>query len=262
MKDRQEDLSVEANQKVFGQMAEIFSQLKSGSLNPDHLQALIDHKNPFEVREYPDWAFILRLLGRDKVITAERSAGVWGLESPKDDKVLYSKAALRSAAKENERGEDWYLVYCNGLSLREQREKLGADKSKQPCFYNNDWWLKSCEDAWAKSKLQAGYRLINFRGRFANQNWNQQEQEIAKLGPDFERCHEAVFAEAILTIYTVNNGERIAENWYHWCSSASSDGGRVRVGVFDSNGLGVNVGWRGSSSGDLRVVLSRKFLNH
>ncbi|MDD5341288.1 MAG: hypothetical protein PHC97_02515 [Patescibacteria group bacterium] len=262
MKDRQEDLSVRAGQKVINQMAEIFSQLKRGSLDTDHLQALIDHKNPFEAREYPDWEFILRLFGRDNVIVAKQSAGVWGLESPKDDKVLYSKATLRHAAKENEQGEDWRLVYINGLSLREQREKRGVNRAEQPCFdtfANDDWWLESDEDKWATFRPQTGYYLINFRGQFANMNWVEQGKAITELGAGYERCHEAAFAEAILTIFMVNNGERIAEDWYHWGATAASNDNRVGVGVFGSGGLIVSGGLVDCSDDDLRVVLSRKF---
>jgi len=143
--------------------------------------------------------------------------------------------------------------------MREQREKRGTDKTKQPCFYNNDWWLKESEDSWAKAKPQAGYYLVNFNGKYANLNWNAQNAEITKLGPGYERCHEAVFSEAILTIYVVNNGERIAENWYHWSNSATSSGSRVIVGNFDSDGLVVNGYWDGRSWDCLRVALVRKF---
>jgi hypothetical protein len=238
MTDRQEDLSVGADQKVINQMAEIFSQLKTKSLTPDHLQALIDHKNPFEVKKYPDWQFILMLLGRDKVITAERSAGVWGLEPPKDDKVLYSKATLRHAAEENRQGKsDWRLIYINGLSLREQREKRGVDKSKQPCFSDNDWRLLKGGDEWAAFKPQAGYYLINFREeQFANMKWNKQEEEISKLGSGYERCHETIFAEAIQTIFMVSN-ERIAAVWWHRGVSATLDKSHIVVGYFFSDGL-------------------------
>jgi len=201
------------------------------------------------------------ILGMNKVISNWQAARTaWLIEKIPDCDIYYHEETLRQCAEENAQGKaDWRLVYCHGLSLREQREKRGTDRNKQPCFNKeSNWWLESKEDGWATYKPQAGYYLINFRDQFGSLNWNQQEQEISKLGKEYERCHEAIFSEAIFTIFMVN-GERIAEDWYHWGVSLVSSGGRVRIGYFRAYGLGVDRGWYGYSYLGLRVALVRKF---
>ncbi|MBN1326213.1 hypothetical protein JW977_04540 [Candidatus Falkowbacteria bacterium] len=239
------------------QMKEFWRKVEDGTIDGERFQAFLE--NPKKFSKGLTIVRAINILGTNKVITAEATAKAWGMEAPKSAAIRYSEEILCECANENQSGKsDWRLVYINGLSLREQREKRGTDKTKQPCFYNNDWWLQKPEDSWATKKPEAGYYLINFCGQFASMNWQAQEAEIAKLGSGYERCHETIFAEAILTIYMVNNGERIAENWYHWSALASSGGYRVVVGFFDSNGLGVG-GFQASSVGHFRVALARKF---
>ena len=269
--NRQEDLSVQADQKFGRQLKEIIGQYLAGDLTDKHLQGLIEHRNTFDAIEYPELDFAVKVLGENKVVSSNEAAIAWELD-PEGKiwpvevlenlvKIRYSKATLRKAAKENRKGlADWRLIYIHGTSLREQREKRGTDQGKQPCFYKEGiWWLKASEDKWATHKPQAGYYLINCCGQFGNLDWKSQEQEIAKLGKEYERCHETVFSEAILTIYMVYNGERIAEKWYHWGISLASDGDRVFVGDLVAIGLGVSNRWDGFSNQDLRVALAWKF---
>ena len=242
-----------------GQLEDLFRMIKDGTIGGEEMRAFLENPKKF-FKGGPTIVRAINILGQGKVVTAEQASKSWGLETPKSATIRYGEETLRECAKENQSGQsDWRLVFINGLSLREQREIRGTDKTKQSCFCNNDWWLKSCEDGWAKKNPQPGYYLINFRGQFANMNWHAQEKAIVELGPGFERCHEAIFAEAILTIYTVNNGERIAENWWHWGISATSYGHRVFVGLFDSGGLGVDLTWHDHSGGLLRVCVSQKF---
>ena len=251
-----------------GQLEDFFRMIKDGTIGGEEVTAFLANPRKFSqggltvVRA-------LNILGQVKVITAQQSANAWGRAISEatisyEAIIRYNEATLRECAKQNQHGvadwrADWRLVYCHGLSLREQREKRGADQSKQPCFHNNDWWIKPCEDSWAKYKPQPGYYLINLRGQFNNMNWNEQEQAISKLGREYERCHETVFAEAILTNYLVNNGERITEDWYHWGISAASYGYRVCVGFLVALGLFVDDDWHVNSLHFLRVALARKF---
>jgi len=239
-----------------GQLEDFFRMIKDGTFGGEELAAFLE--NPKKFSKGLTIVRAISILGASKVITAEQASKAWEMEAPKSATIRYSEKVLRICAQENQDGEDWRLIYINGLSLREQIEKRGTDETKQPCFNNENWWLEKSEESWAKAKPQAGYYLINFKGKYAILNWNKQNAEIAKLGPDVERCHEAVFAEAILTICLVN-GECIAESWYHWSNSASSDGDRVSVGHFDSDGLGVHSVWDGRSWDCLRVALVRKF---
>jgi len=193
------------------------------------------------------------------VFMPDQVAAKWGMTIPENASLRYSEETLRECIEANRQREDWRLVYVLGLSLREQREKHGTDTNNQPCFYSdNTWWLESKDDSWAKYKPEPGYYLVNFKGQFGDQNWQNQENGITALGERFERCHETVFAESIQSIFMLNN-ERIAENWWHWGLSLDSDRDRVRVGLFDSHGLDVGYDSPAYSRSILRVCVARKF---
>jgi len=202
---------------------------------------------------------LVKLSGEIKVVNADQTAQAWQVPVPENVRLRYSEATIRECIEANRQGEDWRLVYILGLSLREQRDKQGVDQNSQPCFYNNDWWLESKEDSWAKHKPEPGYYLVNFNGKHANKNWQDQENGITALGERFERCHETVFGEAIVSVYLTGGGERIAENWYHWGLSLGSDRNRVFVGVFDSVGFHVGLASPDYSHSILRVCVARKF---
>lgn len=187
-----------------------------------------------------------QILGHYKVISSFHASQAWGKKADSRFPIRYSEATLRECAEQNATGEaDWRLVFCNGLSLRQQREIQGATRfggKKQPCFAKLDWWLKSKADAWASKSLDAGYRLVDVRPRFAGEHWETQQKLILALGEQFERCDEHVFAEVIQTIFLMSKkSERIAESWYHWGNQESSDGGMipVMVGNFGRKGLEV-----------------------
>ncbi len=244
-----------------GQLKDLFRMIDDGTIGNEEMGAFLASPRKFSQGGLTTIRAI-NILGQGKVITNEQAAKAWSEGAVKSVAIRYSETTLRICAEQNQSGQaDWRLVYCHGFSLREQRDKRRTDQSNQPCFYGNDWWLNSVEDKWATYKPQAGYYLINFCGQFANMNWKTQEAEIAKLGKDYERCHEAVFSEAILTIYMVNNGERIAENWWHWGVSLASNGFRVFVGYLNSNGLDVYYHWLDYSLHVLRVCVFRKFEN-
>ncbi|TSC90308.1 MAG: hypothetical protein G01um10142_429, partial [Parcubacteria group bacterium Gr01-1014_2] len=158
----------------------------------------------------------IAILGQGKVLTRAQTKGE--AELP----IRYSEDTLRACAKENvEQGTDWRLVYLRGNSLRQERERVGINRKRQPCFHNNDWWLSEKEDNWATEKFEAGYYLIDFNGRFGRTSWQNQENVIVQLGPEFERAHEAMVTEAALRIFEAT-GERLLETWYYWGRSLDS----------------------------------------
>jgi len=208
------------------------------------------------------------ILGKNKVLSAFLSNFVQGrVEKLRSNiQIFYSRATLLQCAEENAAGEaDWRLVYINGLSLREQREFQGVDPQRQPCFYaDHVWWLKEKESFWAERSPTAGYYLVNFKGQFGNRSWYEQQELIAGLGEQFERCNEHVFAEAIQAIFLTTDGDdaRIAENWFHWgwsldCENVNN--GCVAVGEFDNVGIGVFVQSRKDRNPMVYVCVSRKW---
>ena len=195
----------------------------------------------------------IAILGSSRVLTQGQAKGETELP------IRYSETHFGHAAKENaEQGRDWRLVYLTGNSIRQERERVGANRKKQPCFYDNNWWLGDKDDNWAADNFP-GYYLIDFNGRFGRTSWQNQEEEIQKLGSEFVRAHEAMVTEAAFRIFEAT-GERLLPNWYHWGRSLVSFGGRVAVGRFGSEGWRVGGCHPGCGDGDvLRVCLLRKF---
>ena len=204
----------------------------------------------------------IEILGKAKVITAFQAEKTWPGRTVGEFPIRYSEDALRECAEANAKGEaDWRLVYIHGVSLRRQREILGVSCKRQPCYYDNNWWLGNRDDEWALFQPESGYYLLDFKGRFGRTSWQNQEDKIAELGPELERAHETVVSEAAISFYQVSK-ERLLGIWYHWGRSLDSDGDRVLVGFFVSEGWFVrrcHPDWDGL--GSLRVCLSRKFQN-
>lgn len=196
----------------------------------------------------------ISILGSAKALTQGQAKGE--VELP----IRYSEDTLQACAKENaEKGTDWRLVYLRGNSLREGRERVGTNRKRQPCFYDNNWWLGANEDSWVTEKFEPGYYLIDFKGRFSQTSWQNQEKAIQELGTEFERAHEAMVTEAALRIFEAT-GERLLPNWYHWGRSLDSYGFRVNVGNFVSEGWHVDFFHPDYDVYDfLRVCLLRKF---
>ncbi len=204
----------------------------------------------------------IEIFGKDKVITAEQAAKAWELEVRADVEIRYSEETLRHCATQNRADQaDWRLIFVNGLSLHQQREKLGVDSENQPGFSINVWWLKYFEDCWAKIRPEAQYYLVNMKPQFADMDWYSQERIIDRLVKEYDRCNEAVFAEAILTVFMIS-GERITDHWYHWGRSRSVFGDHITIGFHSSgevSGLDVNFYWDSIANPDVRVVLCRQF---
>jgi hypothetical protein len=205
---------------------------------------------------------IIRELANEKIeiIGHESVANFWGVAIPKDIRIRYSEETLRESIQANQNGEQWALAYYTGQSLRQMRKKRGINRKNQPCFYDKNWWLENIENSWATKTLEPGYYLLNYNGKFASKTWPDQEGLITELGPMYERAHEFVVGETILSNFNIHNGESLLENWYHWGREETGTlGDRVIIGRFDSNGLEVSYWSPGDLRSPLRVVIFRKF---
>lgn len=205
---------------------------------------------------------IIRELAKEriKIIGHKSAAEFWGVAVPKDISVRYSEETLRESIRANQDGEQWALAYYTGQSLRQMKEKRGTNRKNPPCFYDKTWWLENTENFWTNKRLAPGYYLLNYKGKFANKTWMDQEELIAESGPMYERAHEFVVAETILSNFYIYNGECLLEDWYHWGKEETgAHDDRVLIGRFDFNGLEVSYWSPGDLSSPLRVVLFRKF---
>ncbi|MCO5297202.1 MAG: hypothetical protein M9921_10130 [Fimbriimonadaceae bacterium] len=228
-------------------------------------------------------------------MTAEQASKAWGRKVVEADSgnLRLSEDVIRDAAESNRAGDsDYLLIYCLGLSLREQRESLGSDRERQPCFFDQgDWWMDPEDDEWATIKPQPGYRLLDYKLKYLNLSWQAQENEIARLGQGFSRAHETDVAGGCLSYYKVmsenvlerrhqdsdsfqlehclNIASELREDWYvprlleeglHWgCSQSSSQDLIVRVGVgqFREPGLVVGGAHENTSGPYCGVVIER-----
>lgn len=201
------------------------------------------------------------IIGYSKVVGYNAACQVWNACLAQSIPVMsFSEATLRQCAEENNNGADWRVVYVHGLSLRQQEEIRGRNREKQPCFNpDHTWWLGDDQNSWGNQSVKAGYRLLDFTGRFGGMQWQTQEAEITKLGKNFERAEEQAVAEACFTFFVLSDrNERLLENVWHRGRLLTCSGYRVSVGFFDQYGFEVWSCWSGYAHDILRAVLSRK----
>jgi hypothetical protein len=151
-----------------------------------------------------------------KIIHHDIVANFWGIVLPEDIQIRYSEETLRQSIEANKYGENWRLAFYSGQNPRQMRQKIGTDRNNQPCFFNNDWWLEDEEDFWADKNMEHGYYLLNFNGKFADKKWRRQEELKVKEGHVYERAHEFVVAETVISNFSIHGEERLLEDWYHW----------------------------------------------
>ncbi len=250
-----------------GQLEDLFRKINDGTIGFHEMQSFLENPKRF-LKDENSVTLVraIKILGADHVITLKQAAYAHHMHALPNVAIPFSEEELRSAAKTNkERTTSFHLVYCFGNSLRKQREIHGIDKSKQPHFYNNDWWLKDKENFWADQNTNSGWYLLDFgqeeEGRFSSTSWQNQEEEIGRGFPKCERADERIVSEAAFSILIIH-GKRLMENWYHWGKLSDSVGYRVFVGRFAS------VGWYVGGCGPaydgrvyLRVVLAWKCKN-
>lgn len=124
------------------------------------------------------------------------------------------------------------------LTLNALRDFYGVDPAiKEPCFYNQDWYLK--EDFAGKTTLELKWYLI--RKKVIEDTRGKRPEEITET---LEK--EQGFPSAILTAYTfflyyLLNKERLWETDFLWCSDKDGNGDRIYTGRYtDPRGINKN----------------------
>jgi hypothetical protein len=244
------------------QLEEFFAQIGPGKVTGDRLQAFLRGEIGQSILSFTESEQIAaNILGHDKVAGYRAACQAWNqIPTENIPEMPFSKETLRQCAEENKHGADWRVVYVHGFSLRQQEKMRGRNCKKQPCFDPDyTWWLEKQQDGWGNQKVEAGYHLFDFPGRFGNMQWQTQEAEIGKLGHNFERAEEQAVAEAYFTFYLVSGKkERLLKNFWHWGRLLAASSCHVNVGCFEEDGFNVGNDWDDDPSDDLRVVLSRK----
>ena len=134
-----------------------------------------------------------------------------------------------------------------GKSLLELRDEFSTGKAG---FYNANWWI---DESFAKEHPPRREYEIIFRPDWNNMTY---EEQLDKMGNE-EFLHPAILAEAILTHFR-KTGERLMKNWWTRTSSVGSDGLRVHVGAFASDGLDVYRCWDDRRGDGVGVSSARK----
>ena len=213
----------------------------------------------------------IAILGKSKVVTANKVTQKWGGRIPKSLSIPFSEDVLRQCAHENTNGQaDWRLIYTLGLSMRDLWRRRGIDLNKQPCFGAITWWLPKSDCSygtepelpWVTKEKEADYKLLNFKLQFTNMNWDEQTKAIADLGEKYDRALERDVAETFFTCFMAK-GEDLFGLKAHWGPSLSPHGYRVYLGgqgfVRSHPGcLTINGCSDDSHSGDIGVIIIRK----
>ncbi len=128
-------------------------------------------------------------------------------------------------------------------------------KAERKLFYSHEdaWYNKQ---AFAKDRGETRWMLVRKTpvDNSMSKTWDEQQ---ALLGKDNETPTVQVMVYTIIGHY-LNTGERLFENVYVRCSDVDSDGDRVYVGTFDSNGLSVDNYWDDNRSSRIGLSSARK----
>lgn len=243
------------------QLKELFGQIEKGKVTKDSLQAFLRGEPVVRGLLTDAEHFASKILGYGKVLGYRDVCRVQKVELPEVEPVMsYPEDLLRECAEANIQGAaNWRLAYVVGHSLRKEREIMGWNRKKQPCFDPDyTWWLENNQDSWATKPIESGYRLLDFTKRFASTLWGDQGTAITKLGADFKRAEEQAVAEVCFSNYLISpTQERLMPNWYHWGNFQASTGYHVCVGDLDRNGFRVGHRWDDYPNGPLGVVVAR-----
>lgn len=143
------------------------------------------------------------------------------------------------------------LVAVFPMSILDVRGKV-----ERKLFYSHEdaWYNK---EFFAKDRGEVGWHLVRKTPieDSTSKTWDKQQ---ALLGKDDETPTARVMVYTIIGHY-LGSDERLFENIYVRCSCVDSDGSRVRVGYFGSDGLYVNCCWVGLCHSRIGLSSARKF---
>ena len=115
------------------------------------------------------------------------------------------------------------------ITIKEMREKI-ALCGNRPCFYNQDWYLN---ERFINKPLDLKWLLV------AKTLLDESRALPADTVVTKYKLHSAVeLAYAFFVNYFVNNGEKLWDNDYVWCSDVDDKGDQIYVGRYtDASGL-------------------------
>lgn len=115
------------------------------------------------------------------------------------------------------------------ITIREIRKKIALCNSN-PCFYNQDWYLN---EQFINKQLDLKWLFVS-KTLLDESRAMPIDTVVAKY-----KLHSAVeLTYAFFINYFVNNGEKLWNNDYVWCSDVDDKGDQVYIGRYtDASGL-------------------------
>ena len=144
--------------------------------------------------------------------------------------------------------DDSVLTQCAGthiliftpqsdISINWLRENMGMDPAKEPCMYNQDWYLK--EDFAKKTTLDGKWHLIRKEVREDARAKRPDEIEATLDREQFPTAVTCAFTFFAWWFHT--KGGRLWEHDFLWCSDRDHNGDRMYVGRYeDPSGVNKN----------------------
>ncbi len=135
-----------------------------------------------------------------------------------------------------DRGDVVAVRAQSGVTLNQMREYFGMDPAAEPCFYNQDWYLK--EDFAATTATDGEWHVLHKNVR---EEWRaKMPQDIEAALAGNERLPTAVTAAFVFFVYWYETGgKRLWEHDFVWCSDTDHNGDRIYVGRYEDP-TGVN----------------------
>lgn len=187
------------------------------------------------------------IMGRN-IFGVEEAIRHFGLNPTRQQIAALSEIPFTEATLE-ECKDTHVLVAVFPLSILEVRGKVNST-----LFYDQSWYNK---ESFAKDRGETEWQLVRKTPVEDSPSKNWQEQQ-ALLGNNEETPKARVMVYTIIGHFLAT-GERLFERIYVRCVDLVSDGSRVYVGSFDSDGLFVFHIWDDDRDDSVGVASARKF---
>lgn len=170
-------------------------------------------------------------IGPEELSKISSRLGIADPDKKSIPKIKFSKQQLKKLSK------DYILILGiptakNGtaLTLNKMRQHFGLDpKRSEPCFYNQDWYLK--EKFADKTYLKFQWYLVGKKVLPQSRSKDPQKLESGLT-------KNQSFPSAILTTYTFfayyfyTNGQMLWKHDFIWCSDKDKNGDRIYTGRY------------------------------
>jgi MoxR-like ATPase len=177
-------------------------------------------------------------------------------------KVLYDPSGWKASQEFFVKGKPefkWALTSKELIPNTTSKDYLAQTEEASEYLKNQVFKGVEMPKEYKEAILELDSRKDDLRKLLKTGDKSKYEPELSKL--KINRLIRQSPAETMYDIlmYFQNNNERLLEGKYTWTHAADSDGARVRLGGFVSDGLYVHSYSADHSYSDLGVVFSRKF---